>query len=517
VEKGYDPLHSTMRLLRWSIAVAAAVVICLVAFSAWLLQPRRLGPRVTAALSAHLGLEATLDSLSLTWLPRPRLAGQGLTLRVPERPDLPPFIFVERFSLNVGLFSALRGHVREVHFDGLSISVPPPGSRGGLPSQRGATNGTKVIIDVLNARNTKLTLLRRQPGQAPLVFDIHELEIQSLGFARQMPFRTKLTNPVPRGLVESQGTFGPWSSEGPSAVPVNGDYTFSDADLGTINGIGGRLSSRGHYHGPITALLVRGETVTPDFNLDLGGKPVPLTATFNALVDGSNGTTRLQLVEARLFNTGLRVTGAITNLDGPGRYDVQLMVEVTDGRIEDVLRLAIDSPEPLLMGDVTLRTSLVLPPGSSRVRDRIAMDGRFGLAGARFTDRDIQKRLDELSRRSQGQNKEIAASRVMTDLTGRFTVASGVLTLPRLTFGVPGASIELAGTYGFAHETIDFHGSLRMRATVSQAVGGFKSIFIRPFDFIFREGKTGAVIPISITGTRQQPKMKANLFGGKKK
>ena len=56
-------------------------------------------------------------------------------------------------------------------------------------------------------------------------------------------------------------------------------------------------------------------------------------------------------------------------------------------------------------------------------------------------------------------------------------------------------------------EVIDFRGTLKMQASVSQAVGGFKSIFLKPFDALFREKGSGAVVPIKITGTRKEPKM----------
>jgi len=46
-----------------------------------------------------------------------------------------------------------------------------------------------------------------------------------------------------------------------------------------------------------------------------------------------------------------------------------------------------------------------------------------------------------------------------------------------------------------------------MQASMSQAVGGFKSIFLKPFDRLFRGKGAGTVLPIQITGTRTQPKM----------
>ena len=37
-----------------------------------------------------------------------------------------------------------------------------------------------------------------------------------------------------------------------------------------------------------------------------------------------------------------------------------------------------------------------------------------------------------------------------------------------------------------------------MDASVSRAVGGFKSIFLKPFDPLFRKDGAGAVVPIKI-------------------
>jgi hypothetical protein len=92
-------------------------------------------------------------------------------------------------------------------------------------------------------------------------------------------------------------------------------------------------------------------------------------------------------------------------------------------------------------------------------------------------------------------------------MTGRFTLRSGTLSLPDLSFQVPGAVVNLSGQYQIDGEVLDFHGTLNMKATVSQAVGGFKSIFIKPFDALFRKKGAGAVVPIKITGTRKEPKM----------
>jgi hypothetical protein len=338
------------------------------------------------------------------------------------------------------------------------------------------------------------------------MFAIHELEIDELGLGRAWPFRAKLTNPVPRGLIETTGSVGPWSVDSPSLMPISGDYTLSDADLGTINGIGGILQSTGKYDGILTEIRATGSSTTPDFSLDLGGKPLPLETTFVTTINGTDGSVRLDDVQAKLLNTPIHATGSIMNLPGPGRHDVQIQTEISGGRIEDMLLLVVDSTEPVLAGDLTATSRLSLPPGETPVRRRLTVSGRFGLEDATFNSTTVQEKLGELSRRSQGKDEDERLGRVLTDLSGRYSLANGVLTLPGLSFAVPGARINLAGTYRVDDGALDFKGTLRMDATVSQAVGGFKSIFIKPFDGLFKKDGAGAVIPIKIEGTRHEPK-----------
>ena len=157
---------------------------------------------------------------------------------------------------------------------------------------------------------------------------------------------------------------------------------------------------------------------------------------------------------------------------------------------------------------------MLLPPGKTRVPQRLQMAGRFGLDDARFTNAQVQTKLQELSRRSQGKNKEVAIGRVLTDLRGRFSAKNGLLTLNDLVFQVPGATVALNGTYGLESGALDFAGTLRMDASVSRAVGGFKSIFLKPFDPLFRKDGAGAVVPIKIGGTREAPKMGMEMGQG---
>lgn len=500
----------TRRILLWSIAAGLAVLLVLTGVALWLLRPAGLKAKVEATLSDRLNLDVTIDELTVSILPRPRVGGRGMTFRIPGRPDLPPFIAIDSFWMNIGLLTVMRRHVDTVHLDNMKIAVPPDKSRDlPGPDRSPGGGGADIVVDHLIVHRAELSFVPDEPDDAPLVFEIHELAMNGVGFARPIEFHAKLTNPVPRGEIETQGSFGPWLRDRPTATPLQGLYTFTGADLSTIDGIGGRLASRGSYNGRITEIHANGTTETPDFNLDLGGKPVPLTTTYDAVIDGTNGTTKLTKVQAKLGSTTIQTSGLITNLPGPNGKDIKLQYAITDGRIEDVLRLVMDTPKPMLVGDVHVRGTMALPPGKQPVRRRLRLAGHFGLDDARFTDPAAQQKLQELSRRSQGIKKDDAAEmdRVMTDLAGDFTLGSGVIDFKRLTFDVPGAAVALAGSYTIDSEAIDLTGTLRMKTSASKAIGGVKSIFLKPFDFLFRKDGAGAVVPIKIAGTREEPKM----------
>lgn len=487
------------------LAVSAGLALVALAAFLWLIRPAHITSMVRSGLEEHLAMDVSLESVSVALFPRPRVSGRGLALRARDHDELPPFIAIDEFSVNVGLLSLIRKRVDTVHATGLRIAVPPGDSRSGLPDSGGDGASIEIIVSHFITDDAVLEFIRGE-GKKPLLFKIHQLHVRDVGFGLPMPFDATLTNPLPTGLVHATGAFGPWRREDIVASPLEGEYTFEDADLSTINGIGGILQSTGRFSGTIQRIGVTGETRVPDFSLKLGGKPVPLTTTFDAVVTGTNGTTVLERVDAMLVDTPMRVEGAVLNLDGPGNHALEFGVKIEDGRIEDILDLIIDAPEPVMTGDVAVDARMTLPPGDTPVIERLGIDGRFGLEETEFTDDDVQAKMESLSRRSQGKDKDDPIGRVMTNLRGQIKLAGGSAHLTGLTFQVPGARVALAGTYGLSSGALDFRGTLRMEASVSDAVGGFKSIFLKPFNPIFRKDGAGAVVPIKIEGTRNEPK-----------
>jgi hypothetical protein len=85
-------------------------------------------------------------------------------------------------------------------------------------------------------------------------------------------------------------------------------------------------------------------------------------------------------------------------------------------------------------------------------------------------------------------------------------MAGGEVTLPALDYTVPGARIELKGTYGMEGGALDFAGRAKLEATVSKMVGGWKGLLLTPADRYFKRDGAGTEVPIHIEGTREEPK-----------
>lgn len=77
--------------------------------------------------------------------------------------------------------------------------------------------------------------------------------------------------------------------------------------------------------------------------------------------------------------------------------------------------------------------------------------------------------------------------------------------MPSLTFGVPGAVVNLAGGDSLLQEQLQFTGTLYMDAKLSETMTGWKSWLLKVADPLFRrEGRTR--VPLTIAGTRETPK-----------
>jgi hypothetical protein len=472
---------------------------------------KRFDSRVELA-SLHVHLPATSPFRMLRSIGRRgtlvRVDGSGLTVRRNNGPDAPPLLAIRKFSFEIDLAALFESPriVRQVTVEGMQITVPPRGTNDS--PQAGSRNAANVDIGAVDireivAKNSVLEIMPKIPGKAPLRFDIAWLRLDSAGKDSAMKYDAELTNPKPVGLIHSHGNFGPWSGSEPGDTPLNGIYSFDHADLGTFPAIAGILNSTGDFEGTLSAITASGQASIPDFRLK-GGHPVPLSATFEVLVDGGNGNTILQPVRATLGSTQFTTGGGVIRKNGDLQRTIALDVNMPDGDLRDVLRLAMKG-SPFMEGRLALKSKILVPPLTGRVKEKLVLDGEFTIAGGRFLRSQLQSRIDALSRRGQGQPKNEEITQVFSRMTGDFRMENQTVTFRSLTFSTPGSAVQLAGQYNLAHDTVDFHGSLGLDAKVSQTVTGWKRWALKPVDPFFAKNGVGTYLRIKIDGSSNSP------------
>ena len=289
---------------------------------------------------------------------------------------------------------------------------------------------------------------------------------------------------------------------------MQGSYAFNHADLGTIKGIGGILSSTGQYSGTLSNIVVRGTTDTPDFRVESSNHPVALHTEFHAVVDGTSGDTYLKPVKASFLHSSFTATGSVVRLKKSKGHDIELDVSLDQARIEDLLRLGVHTEPAIMTGPVEMKTRLSLFPGDATVADRLKLAGDFHVLRAHFTNYKVQSKIDSLSLRSRGkaQIHEKNGDDVPVDLQGVFTLRDGLLSFSLLHFLIPGTHVDMTGDYSLDGREFDFHGKARFDAKLSQMTTGWKSVLLKPVDPFFSKDGAGTEVPVKVTGTESAPR-----------
>ncbi len=404
-------MRRNKRILLIAVVSALAVVSAIAIVLVYRWQQPRIRERIIAILSENLDSNVELGDVDVSLGLIVRVTAHGLVLRHREHPEAAPLIAVDRFSAEVPITALLHKpiHVASISLVGLHITIPPrhhddhddadkddadKGEQLQLP-ERSRLSGklgrpTPVIVDRLTSDDAVLEIGVRKPGRPPRIFQIHRVLLTAAAFDRPTQFHAELTNPIPSGLIVADGTFGPWQPYEPALTKVAGSYIFNNADLSTIDGIGGHLDSTGQFTGRLEQISVKGETRTPDFTLDIGGEPLPLNTTFTAIVDGTNGDTVLDAVSATLGHTPIQARGGVVHMGTEKDRTVELDARIDNGRLEDILRLALKDEPPAMFGGLHLETHLELPPGKGKVPLRLKLNGHFRVAEARFSSNTVR-------------------------------------------------------------------------------------------------------------------------------
>ncbi len=501
-----------------SVAIVLAVILAALLLAAGVAIRRAtpiLRARIIETLSARLNGRVELDGLNVSVLPGVEVSGGGLRIYPPDAVVAAganqPLIAIEHFSFQAGLIGLLFAptHVRMVQVKGLQIKIPPREMWQQASEKPGKHSGKiKILVDEIICDRSRLIIGTAKPDKDPKDFELKHIELHDVGPRAAWRYDAAITNAIPRGEIHATGFFGPWQTDSPGDSSVSGHYNFDHADLNTIKGIGGILSSVGDFKGQLDKIVVDGTTETPDFSLDSANHPLPLHTRFHAVVDGITGDTYLDPVEASLRNSKFTTRGSVINVKGRGHI-IELDVDVPQGQLRDFLDLAVNTEPAVMTGIISSKTKLHIRPGKERVVEKLSLKGNFTLQRIHFTNPKVQDKVDMMSLRAQGKPKEArpGAADVSTHMNGTFSLGEGMMRFSNLAYVLPGARVNLDGIYSLDGQEFDFHGKVQTDVALSQMVDSkWLSALLKVASPFFSKKGGGAEIPVRISGTKSEPK-----------
>jgi hypothetical protein len=467
--------------------------------------------------------QVKIDRYHRTFFPNPGFVATGLTLRRNSAPDLAPVgsaesLIVEGRWLDLLL---LRRRVSMVSVEGLHVVIPPVGSRANQedfpPGSSADFRGPTTVVEHFNLHNAVLDIMRIDGDRYS--FPIRKLAIGNLRRGEAISYILDMQNAKPTGRIRSTGSFGPILPNNLGATPVSGDFTFAPVNLGDIHGISGMLSASGRFHGTLASIESDWTSDTSDFAVGRG-RPTHVTFAGHGTINGLNANIVLHRVEIHTGATTVQAKGTIIGSPKVSNFDIA----VTNGSVQDLLLPFLHDEVPIV-GPVWLHSHATVAASEKGVKflQRLFMDGTFDIPAERLTNQTTERNLSAFSRRAQDVKASEAnaglsdinsssTSDVLSSLGGRAKIRNGIVSTERLTFRIPGASVDLNGIYNLSDRTVHLLGNLHMQSGVSHVTTGYKSLLLRPLNPFFKKDNLGAVIPIEISGSPYRYKITQNLL-----
>jgi hypothetical protein len=415
-------------------------------------------------------------------------------------------ITVDRIVVRGSYAGLLSNPVRLTAIDltGLRVWISP--RRPGASEPFGLSGGTvrpKLRVDEIRLDQALLDLPRDAPGRAPLEFAFHSVLVQDLGLNGRMQFSLAAHNPVPSGEVHIRGEAGPIGVSTLREMPMEGQFTFENANLTAPRSISGLLNASGNCRGTMGHLECAGTADVPQFQVFGSAHAVHIASRYQATVDAVTGNARLNEVVAHFNSTTLSAVGTVSGDPDPRGKTLTLDLSVRDGRLEDLLTLFTSAPQAGMRAAIGIQGRFIIPPGPPDFLSKLRVDGKLVLSQARFTNPASQTPLDRLSASAEGVPKaeqrhdpRLAAGNVQAHVTAR----NGVANLREVAFAFPGIQGRLAGTFSLHEKQVHLDGAFETQGKLSDTSSGLKALLLKAIGPLWPKTDSMKSIPFAISG-----------------
>ncbi len=520
---------------RWiKIAVAAIALILLIAIAVPLfIHADAFRPVVENRLSASLGRKVTLGKLSFSLFSGSLDAHD---IAIADDPIYSNTPFLEAKTLAIGVEVGPLLFHRQVHITRLTIESPSIHlihSANGLWnfSSIGGASTTKSPSQPSALPDLTVTELRIKDGSAsvsavpavrqPFVYSNIDLTVKNFSFRSSFPFELTATLPA-KGSLSLKGNAGPFSQQNAAATPFKATLALKQLDpvaagvidqgkgISMVLGVDSDLASDGvnvTSSGKITAdrlqLARTGKPTTQPINIDYSvsenltqqaGKIANLSVKAGSAAAYAFGTYQLT-PQAVLLNLHLKA---------PNMPIDQLQ------QLLPAFGVELPSGSQLRGGTLSADLTITGPATATTIRGPVDVEGTT-LAGF-----DLGSKIQGLSNLfKSGGGTQIQTLKATVNSAPQITLLNDIYgNLPQLGTATGTGSVTPAGAIDFKMvATLSSNNAVGAAANqainqVSSFVGGF----LHPKSAKSTPTKARG-IPINITGTASDPKIRANVIG----
>lgn len=512
-----SPVHRRRRI-RWpAITIIVVVTVVLGGVDAtFYFWPFRYG-QVHPLLEEIFNSRVVVGRFHRTYFPHPGFVIENVTLYRHGDTSIPPLATIRRMTV-IGTWANLFLHphlLHEIRVEGLHVEAPPPGTKAhGTDFDGGVFSSSQQKIQVESIVADGTTLDAGRKDEPPLHFRFPVLQIHDLRRNQPLLFFARTAAPELGGTLTVDGRLGPFETSHYSATPLSGTYSLEGGDLQSLRGLSGHVAAGGRYSGTVNRLVVEGTAKAPDFRAG-SGHAVAVDAAYRLTVEGAQGNVQIDRTQVKTGGSTIAASGSVTG----SQKKVEVTIATQNSPIAPLLEL-VEAQPPQVVGRVSFQAHADFPVGPGSFLKHLSLEGHIAIDQVRFVSDGTQRKVDAFSARVRQDPVVNADAKddpppVRAAASGATRLQDGVAYFPDIRIMLPGAAAHLHGTFNLLNTRLHLTGQIAMERGLSHAVTGWKAVALAPLSPFFRHKHAGAVAPIAVIGTAQNPKITGDLLHDK--
>ena len=457
--------------------------------------------KMEASLAESTGAVVHIGQFEKSYFP-PGFTARDVTFGRTDRPDQPVTAALKQMVVKTRWTYLLmsRRRASEIIVYDTHLLIPSRSDGRKMPKSK---TKRELTIGTLTFYRVTIDFAPKDPAAQPIQISMRQLLLTEIAGGQPFHFDAFVENPMPHGEVHEEGMFGPWLSDEPTRTPVEGTYTFQNANLSDLHGVSGLLQAQGKFRGELGKIDIEGTATVPDFRVIHASHQAKLDCTYRASANAMNGDVDLHAVHVHLGQTDIESNGRVAGEPGRQGKVTMLHASVAHGRVEDLEYLFIASKTAPLSGTVSLETAIRLHSGSAHFFTRLEMAGHFETTGDTFHNPNTQGMLNRLaesaageSKRAQDTDPRVASSKMRANVV----VRNGMATIDHLVLAAPDTTVHMDGTFHLISKDVNMKGTLQTSGKLSDTQTGFKSFAVKMITPFLKKANHTKLVPFAITG-----------------